>query len=526
LSANIVVSRLGWSTPDGRSLFSDIDVTFGAERTGLVGRNGVGKTTLLKIISGALMPRAGSVSVSGRLGVLRQDLQAAEGETVARAFGVDEALSLLRRAEGGEASVEELARADWTLEARMADALRSVHMEVAPQTSLAALSGGQRTRVRLAALLFAEPDFLLLDEPTNNLDAEGRIAVARALSDWRAGAIVVSHDRDLLDTMDAIVELTSLGAARYGGNWTAYRERKALELASAKRDLLEAERRVGEVARRAQASVERQEGGDRAGRAKAMRGDMPKILIGAMKRNAENTSGENARLAERRRAQAAEEAAEARARVEILQPISLEIPSAGLPSSKVVLSLHHLRAGHDEALPVIHDLSDVIVGPERVALVGANGSGKTTLLSVITGRLAPLAGEVRLSASHALLDQQVSLLDRDQSIRDNFRQLNPESDENACRAALARFKFRAGAALQTVSSLSVGEMLRAGLACVIGVTPPQLLILDEPTNHLDIEAIEVIEAGLRAYDGALLIVSHDEAFLSNIGVTRRLELPA
>jgi ATPase subunit of ABC transporter with duplicated ATPase domains len=125
----------------------------------------------------------------------------------------------------------------------------------------------------------------------------------------------------------------------------------------------------------------------------------------------------------------------------------------------------------------------------------------------------------------ALFDQRVSLLDPAISIRDNFRRINPTADENACRAALARFMFRADAALQLVSTLSGGQLLRAGLACVLGgPRPPALLILDEPTNHLDIDSIEAVEAGLRAYDGALLIVSHDEAFLDAVGITRRLDL--
>ncbi len=125
----------------------------------------------------------------------------------------------------------------------------------------------------------------------------------------------------------------------------------------------------------------------------------------------------------------------------------------------------------------------------------------------------------------ALLDQKIDLLDRTLSIRDNFHRLHPGTDENGCRAALARFMFRADAALQTVASLSGGQVLRAGLACVLGgAAPPSLLLLDEPTNHLDIESIEAVEAGLRAYDGALLIVSHDEAFLDAVGITRQIEL--
>ena len=525
MSASITLSGLAWSTPDGRPLFSSLDLSFETDRTGLVGRNGVGKTTLLKLISGDLAPQSGKVSVNGTLGVLRQAVQVTSDETVADLFGVRDSLALLRRAEEGQASVEELATADWTLEARMAAALGRLDLDVQSETLLTTLSGGQRTRVGLAALVFSEPDFILLDEPTNNLDREGRRAVVDLLASWRSGAIVVSHDRELLDTLDAIVELTSLGATRYGGNWSHYRERKAIELAAARHDLADAEKRVEEIARRTQEKVERQSRRDRAGRVKKEKGDIPRLVLNARKELSENTSGGAARLAERRRSQALDDTASARRRIEILQPLSVVLPSTNLPASKTVLRIDGASVGFDAAPPIFRNLSFAITGPERIAVTGPNGSGKTTLLALITGQLVPWQGTVRLVTGFALLDQRVSLLDPSASIRDNFKRLNPRADENACRAALARFMFRADAALQTVSSLSGGQLLRAGLACALGdaVLPP-LLILDEPTNHLDIDAIEAVEAGLRAYDGALLVVSHDEAFLEAIGITRRFDL--
>jgi len=192
----------------------------------------------------------------------------------------------------------------------------------------------------------------------------------------------------------------------------------------------------------------------------------------------------------------------------------------------MVLKVDEVSVGYEPGRPILRDLSFDVVGPERVAVTGPNGSGKTTLLALITGRLKPASGCVQVMTRFALLDQQVSLLDPALSIRDNFRRINPQVDENACRAALARFMFRADAALQIAATLSGGQMLRAGLACVLAGDPPPLLILDEPTNHLDIDSIEAVEAGLRAYDGALLVVSHDETFLEAVGVTRRLALPA
>lgn len=527
MPASIILSNLSLSTPDGRPLLSNIDLTFGAERTGLVGRNGVGKTTLLASISGEHLPQAGRVVVSGTVGLLRQDIQLLAGATVADLFRVRGHLALLRRAERGEASADDLAEVDWTIEARLQAALARLGFDLAPDTELERLSGGQITRVRLAALVFAEPDFLLLDEPTNNLDQDGRKAVIDLLAAWRGGAIVVSHDRRLLDTMDAIVELTSLGATRYGGNWSRYREQKAVELAAVRHDLAHAERKLSEIDGKAQEAAEKKARKDSGGRKKRAKGDMPRILAGARKDRSEDTGGKTAQIAERLRAEALQAVDTARGRIEILQPLSVKLPATGLPAAREVLWLDRVSAGYRPEQPVLRDLSFAVVGPERVALVGPNGSGKTTLLKLIAGDLRPLSGTLRVRPDFALFDQKVSLLDPSISILENFGRLNPKAGANECHAALARFMFRADAALQVAGSLSGGQMFRAGLACVLGgSSPPSLLILDEPTNHLDVESIEAVEAGLRAYDGALLVVSHDEAFLQAIGVTRRLDLAA
>jgi ATPase subunit of ABC transporter with duplicated ATPase domains len=525
MPASISLLDLTWSPPDHPPLFSHLNLSFGATKTGLVGRNGVGKTTLLKLITGELHPQTGHIAVIGSFGVMRQAVQVSPHETVADLFGVTRALSTLQRAERGEATNSELADADWTLETRMASALSRLGLNAPPDTPLATMSGGQRTRAGLAALLFAEPDFLILDEPTNNLDREGREAVINLLANWRSGAIVISHDRELLETMDSIVELTTLGATRYGGNWTTYRELKALELAAAKRELDDAEKRVADVNRSAQATAERHDRTSSNGRKSALKGGAPRIILGGMKNRSENTNGENTRLAERRREEALDAAAIARERIEILQPLTVQLPPTHLPAGKRVLSFAEVTVGYEPDRPILRDLSFDIIGPERIAIMGPNGSGKTTVLAVISAQLIPWIGKVHLFTTFALLDQRMSLLDPALSIRDNFHRLNPDTDENACRTALARFMFRAEAALQIVATLSGGQLLRAGLACVLGGSaPPPLLILDEPTNHLDIDSIEAVEAGLRGYDGALLVVSHDEAFLNAIGIIRRLDL--
>jgi ATPase subunit of ABC transporter with duplicated ATPase domains len=520
---SIQLRDLSLATPDGRDLVTHLDLTFAGHRTGLVGRNGTGKTTLLRAILGETPPKTGHVHVAGTIGILRQD-PLPERTVVAEALGVEPGLARLARVEAGTAESTDHELADWTLPARLAQSLQSVGLPPLDMVRpVGTLSGGQRTKLALAALLLEQADMLLLDEPTNNLDADGRAAVADLLRNWRGGAVVISHDRDLLRQMDEIVELTSVGVKSYGGNWDVYAARRALDLAAAEHDLDTAERRLTQLGRKAQERAERKAKADSRGTREAAKGGKPRILLGREKDYAEQSAGAQSRLADKQRASASADLAAARAEVEILQPLTVVLEATELPAGRVVLQMDQVSGG--PGIPVIRDLSLTLTGPERVAVTGPNGSGKTTLLRLATGDIPPTEGTVHITPRHAVLDQHAALLDRQETIRDNYRRLHPADSENQCRAALARFKFRAEAALQRVGTLSGGEILRAGLAVTIGSSnPPELLFLDEPTNHLDLDAIAAVEAGLTAYDGALLVVSHDTAFLAAIGITRTVEL--
>ncbi|HEX4742139.1 MAG TPA: ATP-binding cassette domain-containing protein, partial [Caulobacteraceae bacterium] len=215
----------------------------------------------------------------------------------------------------------------------------------------------------------------------------------------------------------------------------------------------------------------------------------------------------------------------AQARVERVRRLAFALPPSNLGAGKLVLAFEDVAFAWPGAPTIFHDLSFRLIGSERVAVTGRNGAGKSTLIRLAAGEASPLRGAVVRGAPSVLLDQHAALLRDHETLLENFRRLNPGAGGNGAHAALARFLFRNSAAERFAAELSGGERLRAALACVLmGPVPPQLLILDEPTNHLDLDSIEAVEAALAAYDGALLVVSHDEEFLDAIGIRRRLRI--
>lgn len=522
---SITFDRVAAKTPGDRTLFEDLTLTIGPERVGLVGRNGSGKSTLLGLIARQGEPASGAITISGRVGELAQRWPD-DTITLAEALGVSEGLARLARLERGEGSAEDMSEADWTLEHRIAETLAKVDLPERDLTrAIRGFSGGERTRIAVARLWLEAPDILLLDEPTNNLDAPGRAAILALIDEWRGAAFVASHDRDLLERVDRIVELTPIGVAVFGGGWSAFAEAREARRAAAVDALDKAETDLRRVKDQVQLQREMKARKDAAGKAGRFAAGQSKMLLDFKQDRAEASQGAANRLADRQLSQANEALDEAKAKFEVLIPLNVIAPSVNLPSQKLVLQFEDVTARVGERL-LFGALTFKVTGPERIHIAGANGSGKSTLMKLITGAREPASGSIRrLDGRIAMLDQHSDTLDESRTLLENMRAANPELDDNAAYAGLARFAFRNKKAHQVVSTLSGGERLRASMSIMLAsATPPQLLLLDEPTNHLDIDSIEVIEQALIAYDGALIVVSHDPVFVQAIGCTREIRL--
>jgi ATPase subunit of ABC transporter with duplicated ATPase domains len=522
MQPSVTFADVSFAFADGTPVLDHVDASFGPGVTGLIGPNGTGKSTLLRLVTGELAPTTGTVRVVGAVAHLPQDLPRRATTRVDELLGIGRQRAALHAIEAGDTDP---ARFDalgdeWDVEERAAAELDRLGLGgIDLDRTVAGLSGGECTLIGLAGRLLRRPDVLLLDEPTNNLDGQARARLFEVLAGWRGVAVVVSHDRELLGTVTTVAELRSGSLRLHTGDLTSFEEARAVERAAAERavttaevDLRRQERDLVEARTKLARSA-------RQGRDLAARGGTPKILLGGMKRRAEATSGRVRGIHEDRVSGAQARLADARDALDDDAPIRLDLPSSAVPARRRVATLDRVVLPHG---PVV---SLDLQGPERIALLGANGVGKTTLLRVVAGLLAPDGGRVDVPVPVGHLPQGRALLDDAESVVEAVHRQAPTVSDNEVRAGLARLRFRGVAADQRVGTLSGGERLRATLAALLLADPtPQLLLLDEPTNDLDMDGVRHLTEALAGHLGAMVVVSHDLPFLRALSPTRWLEL--
>ncbi|AZS35795.1 putative ABC transporter ATP-binding protein YheS [Microbacterium lemovicicum] len=512
---SIVFDRLSYRWPDGSAALTGVSGALGGGRTGLIGRNGSGKTTLLRLIAGELQPTSGTVVASGDVAVLPQHLTLDVGRSVAALLGMEEVLRAVRAVESGDVDAGhfDVIGTQWDVEARAASALVDAGLPPdALDRPVGSLSGGEAVLVALAGIRLRAAPITLLDEPTNNLDGDARARLATMVGGWRGALVVVSHDVALLDVMDATAELHESTVSVFGGPYSAWRAWMDGEQAAAR----QAEKAARQVLRREKR--ERIEAETTLARRRQMGSTAyaekrePRIVMNA-RRGAAQVSAGRLRGEKADREAAAQRALDvAERRVRDDARIRIDLPDPDVAAGR---RLAAIGDGTREW---------VVQGPERVALTGPNGAGKTTLLEhLVAGRNA--SGTTLHTDRVGYLPQRMDGLDDGASVLENVRAAAPEVPAGDVRNRLARFLLRGDVVDRTVSTLSGGERFRVALArLLLADPPPQLLVLDEPTNSLDLDTVDRLVEALEAYRGAVVVVSHDDVFLTRLGLDLRLRL--
>ncbi len=527
----LTLQDISYTHPGGDLLFDNLNFQVNNhDKTALTGNNGVGKSTLLKLIAGELHASKGHYSVGAEPYSIPQHFGQYDDLTIAQALKIEGKLYALNEILKGKVTEENYAllNDDWTIEERCNEALQHWQLDdLDLSKKMELLSGGQKTRVFLAGISIHQPQLVLLDEPSNHLDGAGRQLLYDFIETTKSTLIVVSHDRKLLNLMNRICELSKQGIRVYGGNYAFYLEQKRTEQNALKQDIQNREKAFRKAREKERETAERQQKLDGRGKKKQEKAGVAKIMMNTLRNTAENSTSRLKSVHAEKIGALSLELQELRSTLPDIDQIKFKLDNSGLHKGKLLFSATGMNFNYETALLWKEPLSFQITSRERIAIKGINGSGKTTLLKLITGVLEPQNGRVyRAGIKSIYIDQDYSLIDNALSIYEQALLFNSSSlQEHEIKIRLSRFLFGKDDWNKPCSVLSGGERMRLMLCCLtISDQAPDMIILDEPTNNLDLQNVAFLTEAINAYNGTLVAISHDETFLEQINIERLILL--
>ena len=564
---SISIQQISYIHPDKEVLFSDLNFAISkGQKLGLVGNNGCGKSTLLQIIAGQLSPSSGVIVRPDELYYIPQHFGQYDSLTIAQALRIERKQQALHAILSGDASNENFVVLDddWNIEER---SIATLDLWGLGQFTLSypmnLLSGGEKTRVFLAGMDIHHPPVILMDEPTNHLDSSGR----QHLYDWvekcRSTLLVVSHDRTLLNLLPEICELEKHQINYYGGNYEFYKEQKTLMQEALQQRIEEKEKALRIAHKVARETAERRDKQNVRGEKNHIKKGVPRIVLNALQGKSEKSTSKLNSTHQEKAEKLRDERNQLRSSLSPTATLKTDFNSSSLHTGKILVTAKEINFGYhpnsinshiqmnneanladtgNHPSPDSNDIQDnsdfkqqlwqtpisfQLKSGDRLRIEGANGSGKTTLLKLITGQFQPQEGNLtRMEFTYVYLNQEYSIIDNRNSILEQAYAFNNRNlPEHEIKTILNRYLFPASEWDKSCRKLSGGEKMRLAFCCLmISNNTPDMFILDEPTNNLDIQSIEIITATIKNYTGTVIVISHDDYFIQEIGIEQRILL--
>jgi ATPase subunit of ABC transporter with duplicated ATPase domains len=528
----LILQNIAYAHPNKDLLFDHINLTINKQdKIALIGNNGVGKSTLLNILSGNLQPSSGSVQADSRPYYIPQLFGQFNDYSIAQALRIEDKLTALRAILDGNVTEANLTLLDddWTIEERCNKALSHWRLDgLDLAQKIGTLSGGQKTKVFLSGISIHEPQIVLLDEPSNHLDSLSRAILYDYIQTTTNTLVVVSHDRTLLNLLNTVYELSKQGITVYGGNYDFYASQKTIEENALSEDLRNKEKAMRKAKEVERESLERQQKLDARGKKKQEKAGLPTISMNTLRNNAEKSTSRMKDVHAEKTDAIAEEINQLRKALPAKDKMKIDFDNSALHKGKILITAKNINYGYNDKLLWKEPLTFQITSGDRVAIKGVNGSGKTTLIKMILDELQPSFGTLQRAddVKAIYIDQDYSLIDNRLTVYEQAQQFNASHlQEHEVKSRLTHFLFTKVYWDKSCEALSGGEKMRLILCCLtIKSKAPDIIILDEPTNNLDIQNIEILTDAVNEYKGTLIVVSHDTFFLEQIGVEGEIEL--
>lgn len=528
---SIVINSLAYIHADGEVLFNDINISIhSGSKASLIGHNGVGKSTLLQIISGNIKQTEGKIILSEKPYMVPQDLRQFDDLSIIEVLRVDDKIKALHEILKGDVSEHnlEVLNEEWDIEEKVNIALKHWNIEhLNIYKKMNSLSGGEKAKVFLAGIIIHSPKIILLDEPTNHLDSNSKAILFDFIKSSKSTFLIVSHDRELLNLVTETVEISLNSIEIYGGNYDFYKQQKKLKVDSLHNQIADKKKELKTAKIRSKEIADQRQKQESRGKEQKIKAGIPRILMGGLKDTAEKSTTKVKNQQNQKIEDIISQIGSIKTQIELEQPLRINIKNSTLHKGKLLVDANNINLSYEGDKLWTTAVSFRIYSGDRILITGNNGAGKTSLIKAVTREISVSDGTIYIAELKSLyIDQEYSIINNTSTVFAQAQIFNNKClPDHDLKMLLHQHQLTCEYWDRPCGTLSGGEKVKLLLCCLsIDNNSPDILILDEPTNNLDLSSKDMLTFSVKEFDGTIVVISHDKYFIDEIAINKTISL--